>query len=158
MIKRFLSFYNKIDNEIHSQKVKYCEDWPMSYTLTALQVAKMFFKHIFKYPGMLADIVSNRYPHFTTLFRQELFNLLDTHAHPQTDGQTKRVNHRLEDYIRCYVQADQKDLLDHIDMLEFCYNSSKYSATGKQVLRPLALVSHVVHDKISDNIDVKKMA
>ena len=48
-----------------------------------------------------------------------------------------------------------------------CYNSSKHFATGfspfelatgKQVLTPLALVSHVVHDKISDNIDVKKMA
>ena len=80
-------------------------------------------------------------------------------AHPQTDGQTERVNQSLEDYIHCYVQADQKDWVDHIDMLEFCYNSSKHSATGfypfelaigKQVLIPLYLVSHVVQDKIKE--------
>ena len=80
-------------------------------------------------------------------------------AHPQIDGQTERVNQSLEYYIHCYVQADQKDWVDHIDMQEFCYNSSKHStigfspfelATRKQVLTPLALVSHVVRDKIKE--------
>mgnify|MGYP002776776121 CR=1 FL=1 len=79
-------------------------------------------------------------------------------AHPQTNDQMERVNQSLEDYIRCYLQAYQKDWVDHIDMLEFCYNS-KHSAigfspfelaTGKQVLIPLALVSHVVRDKIKE--------
>ena len=106
---------------------------PTKPPLTTLQVAKLFFKHIFKYPGMLADIVSNRYPHFTTLFRQELFNLLDTHAHPQTDGQTKRVNHRLEDYIRCYVRADQTDWVDNVDKQEFCYNAAIHSSIGLEL-------------------------
>ena len=114
---------------------------------------------------MPAVITSDTDPHFTNRFWQELFKLLDTQlqmsstAHPQTNGQMERVNQSLEDYIRCYVQADQKDWTDHIDMLEFCYNSSKHSATGfspfelatgKQVLTPLALVSHVVRDKIKE--------
>ena len=51
---------------------------PTKPLLTALQLAKLFFKHIFKYHGMHAAIVSNRDPHFTTLFQQELFKLLDT--------------------------------------------------------------------------------
>ena len=52
-------------------------------------------------------------------------------------------------------------------MLEFCYNSSKHSATGfspfelatgKQVLTPLALVSHVVRDKIKEfDVDMKNL-
>ena len=58
-----------------------------------------------------------------------------------------------------YLHADHKDWVHHIDMLEFCYNSSKHFATGfspfelatgKQVLTPLALVSHVVQDKIKE--------
>ena len=28
------------------------------------------------------------------------------------------------------MQADQRDWVDHIDILEFCYNSTKHSATG----------------------------
>ena len=140
---------------------------PTKPPLTALQVAKLFFKHIFKYHGMPAAIISDRDPRFTSQFWQELFKLLDTQlrmsstAHPQTDGQTERVNQSLEDYIRCYVQADQKDWMDHIDMLEFCYNSSKHSAigfspfelaTGKQVLTPLALVSHVYVIKLKSQM------
>ena len=99
---------------------------PTKPPLTALQVAKLFFKHIFKYHGMPAAIISDRDPRFTSQFWQELFKLLDTQlqisstAHPQTDGQTERVNQSLEGYIRCYVQTDQKDWVDHIDMLEVC--------------------------------------
>ena len=57
------------------------------------------------------------------------------------------------------MQEDKKDWVDHIDMLEFCYNSSKHFATsfspfelaiGKQVLTPLTLVSHAVRDKIKE--------
>ena len=85
--------------------------------------------------------------------------------HPQTNGQTKRVNQSLDDHVRCYVQAGQKDWVDHIDMLEFCYSSSKHSATGfspfelgKQVLIALALVSHVVRDKIKEfDVDMKNL-
>ena len=68
---------------------------PTKPPLTALQVAKLFFKHIFKYHGMLAAIISDRDPRFTSRFWQELFKLLDTQlrmsstAHPQTDGQTE---------------------------------------------------------------------
>ena len=114
---------------------------------------------------MPTTIVSNRDPCFTSRFWQELLKLLDTQlqmsstTHPQTDGQTTRVNQSLEDYIHCYVQADQKDWLNDIDMLEFSYNSFKHPtigfspfelAIGKQVLIPLYLVSHVVQDKIKE--------
>ena len=63
-----------------------------------------------------------------------------------------------------YLHADHKDWVHHIDMLEFCYNSSKHSATGfspfelatgKQVLTPLALASHVVQVKSKEfDVDV----
>ena len=51
---------------------------PTKLPLISVQVAKMFFKHIFKYHGMSATIVSYRDPRFTSRFWQELFKLLDT--------------------------------------------------------------------------------
>ena len=69
-------------------------------------------------------MVTDRNPRFTSQFWQELFKWLDTQlrmssmAHPPTDGQKERVNQSLEDYIRCYVQADQKDWV----VISICWN------------------------------------
>ena len=49
---------------------------------------------------------------------------------PQTDGQTKRMNLVLQEYLRNYVNADQTDWADHISMAEFRYNNTKYLETG----------------------------
>ena len=68
--------------------------------------------------------------------------------YPQTDGQTKRLNRGIEDYIRCYIQPNHKNWVDLLDTLEFCYNSTVHSATGftlfqlstgVEVLTPLAV-------------------
>jgi hypothetical protein len=52
---------------------------------------------------------------------------------PQTDGQTKRVNLVIlviQQFLRNYVVADQQDWVDHLELVEFCYNNSAHSATG----------------------------
>ena len=109
---------------------------PAKTPLTTLQVAKIFFKYIFKYHGLPQAIVSDRDSRFTSLFWQELFKTLGTELrlsssfHPQTDGQTERLNRGIEDYIRCYIQPNQKNWVDLLDTLEFCYNSAVHSATG----------------------------
>jgi hypothetical protein len=54
-------------------------------------------------------ILSNRGTQFTSNFWRGLFQLLgvkinlSTTYHPQTDGQTERVNQILEQYLRCTV-------------------------------------------------------
>ena len=69
---------------------------PVRPPLTAIHVAQLFFKHVFKYHGLPQAIVSDRDPRFTCKFWQELFKLLGTQlrmcsvAHPQTNGQTER--------------------------------------------------------------------
>ena len=55
---------------------------------------------------------------------------LSTAEHPQTDGQTERVNQVLEDMLRAYVSKRQSNWEDYLPILEFAYNSSKHVTTG----------------------------
>jgi hypothetical protein len=40
--------------------------------------------------------------------------------HPQIDGQIKKVNGVLNQYLRYYVGADQKVWGEHLSLMEFC--------------------------------------
>jgi len=48
--------------------------------------------------------------------------------HPQTDGQTERVNQILEHYLRAYCIRDQDDGVDLLPFAEFCYYNTAYTA------------------------------
>jgi len=48
--------------------------------------------------------------------------------HPQTDGQTERVNQCMETFLRCFVNAVPSKWFDRIHLAEFWYNSSWHSA------------------------------
>jgi hypothetical protein len=54
---------------------------------------------------------------------------MNTSFHPQTNGQTERVNLMIQQFLRNYVATDQQDWVDHLELAEFCYNS-EHSATG----------------------------
>ena len=68
-----------------------------------------------KHFGLPKDIISDRDARFTGRFWVELFKLLgselkfSTANHPQTDGQTEIINGHLEEYLRHYVTATQKN-------------------------------------------------
>jgi hypothetical protein len=55
---------------------------------------------------------------------------LSTAFHPQTDGQTERMNQVLEAYIRAFCDSDQLNWPDLLPYAEFAYNNSVASATG----------------------------
>ena len=50
--------------------------------------------------------------------------------HPQTDGQTERVNQVLEDMLCAYVSDRQTDWDSYLPLLEFAYNSRPHKVTG----------------------------
>ena len=69
-----------------------------------------------------------------------------TANHPQTDGQTERINHLLKEYLRHYVTESQWNWVILLGTAQFCYNLHKLSTTemspfeivlGKQPMTPL---------------------
>jgi hypothetical protein len=55
---------------------------------------------------------------------------MSTAFHPQTDGQTERVNRTLEEVLRAYVSADQADWDKRLPLAEFAINNSVQASTG----------------------------
>ncbi|GJW24010.1 putative nucleotidyltransferase, ribonuclease H [Tanacetum coccineum] len=83
--------------------------------VTANDTTKLFFKNVVKYWGVPNVIVSDRDLRVTGRFWTELFKIIGTdlkfskNFHPQTDGQTERVNALLELYLWHYMSANQHD-------------------------------------------------
>ncbi|KAK8590647.1 hypothetical protein V6N13_057538 [Hibiscus sabdariffa] len=135
---------------------KYATFIPASKVCPAEEAARLFLKHVVKYWGVPKTIVSDRDTRFTGRFWTELFKLLgsdlnfSTSFHPQTDGQTERVNALLEIYLRHYVSATQRDWPKLLDVAQFSFNLQRNEATsrspfeivtGQQPLTPNAVVS-----------------
>src|SRR5882724_6464633 len=57
-----------------------------------------------------------------------------TAYHPQTDGQTERVNQELEVYLRFYINYQQDDWSQWLDQAEFVQNSNFHEAVQNMPL------------------------
>ena len=86
----------------------------VKHPYTTSTIAQLFMDNIVKLHGLPNSIVSDRDIIFVSAFWKELFKLyrvnlqLSTAYHPQSDGQTERVNQCLELYLRCAVQDSPK--------------------------------------------------
>ena len=54
---------------------------------------------------------------------------MSTANHPQTDGQTERMNRTLEDMLRCLVNFHQDDWDHLLPLVEFAYNNQINAST-----------------------------
>ncbi|KAF1319763.1 Pol protein, partial [Globisporangium splendens] len=93
-------------------------------------------EHVFRYHGLPESIVSDRDPRFTAAFWRELFRLLGTDLalstadHPETDGQTERVNRVVEDILRSIAVDHPRDWSRWLPYAEFAINSSEHASTA----------------------------
>lgn len=115
---------------------RYAHFLPLKHPFTAFQVATVYISNIFKLHGLPAAIVSDRDKVFTSTLWRELFRLSHTQLkmssayHPQTDGQTERVNQCLETYLRCFAHACPAKWVDWLHLAEFWYNTSPHATLG----------------------------
>jgi len=54
---------------------------------------------------------------------------LSTTFHPQTDGQIERMNQKLEQYLRFFIDHKQKNWPEYLALAEFTINNKVHSAT-----------------------------
>lgn len=52
-----------------------------------------------------------------------------TAFHPQSDGQTERINQVLEAYLRNFINYDQNDWVELLPLAEFAYNNASVKST-----------------------------
>jgi hypothetical protein len=100
----------------------------VKYPVTAY--AELYIARILSLHGIPKTIVSDHGPQFVSKFWEELHKSLGTkllHSsayHPQTSGQTERVNQILEDMLRaCILEFPQK-WDECLPLAEFSYNNS----------------------------------
>ena len=109
---------------------------PNHSTDEAPDIASLYVNHIFRLHGLPRSFVSDRDPKFTSGFWRGLFDLLRTKlsfsstAHPESDGQTERINGILEVMIRHFVSANLDDWSHLLPYLEFAYNNAPQKSTG----------------------------
>ena len=79
---------------------------PVHATIATIDTVAHFVDAVFRHHGLPENFVSDRDPRFTSAFWTSSLELLSTKlqmstaAHPETDGQTERVNRVLEDVLR----------------------------------------------------------
>jgi transposase InsO family protein len=108
---------------------------PCQKTINAEETATLLLHEVFKLHGLPEDITSDRGPQFASKFWARLFELLGAKInlssayHPQTDGQSERVNQVLEQYLRCFIDHQQSNWSELLPLAELAYNNSRHAST-----------------------------
>ena len=109
---------------------------PVRDTYEVADVDRVFINEIIRFHGVPKKIISDRDSRFTSRFWVCMQSTLGTQLnlstayHPETDGQTERVNQVLEDMLRMYVMDQQSHWEKYLPLVKFAYNNSYHSSIG----------------------------
>jgi len=108
---------------------------PTTEKTSAEGLARVFRDNVWKLHSLPESIISDRGPQFAAGLMRELNKMLgiksklSTAFHPQTDGQTERVNQELEQYLRMFIDHRQEQWPEWLGTAEFTYNNKAHSST-----------------------------
>lgn len=129
---------------------------PTTTNVTATEVARLFVQHVIRLHGVPRSIVSDRDHNFTSNFWKTVCEMwqmkqrMSTAFHPQTDGQTERVNRVLEEYLRSYVNPMQDNWDEFLPLAEFAINDSYQTSIG---MSPF-FMTYGCHPRMPDTLDL----
>ncbi|GJP35691.1 hypothetical protein CLOM_g20228 [Closterium sp. NIES-68] len=110
---------------------------PTHTTARTEVTTQLFVLYIISQHGIPTTLISVRDPKFTSKLWKEQISLLGTKLamssayHPQTDGQTKRLNQIVEQLLRAACKDEISKWCLHLHILEFAYNNATHAATGQ---------------------------
>ena len=109
-------------------------------TLSAKDFASLYVDNIFRLHGLSREFITDRDVRFTSAFWKGVTELLGTKLamsssfHPQTDGQSERVNQTLETYLRHFVSAELNDWDLLLPRAEFAHNAAYHESIRRAPL------------------------
>ena len=115
---------------------KYGYFLPYMEASTTQSLAYVFMRTVAAQHGLPQQLISDRDKLFTSNFWKCLMeqlgvkHKLSTAFHPQTDGQTERLNQTLEQYLRSYVNWHQDNWVELLPTAQWAYNSSTNESTS----------------------------
>jgi len=108
---------------------------PTTEKTLAEGLARLFRDNVWKLHGLPKSIISDRRPQFAAGLMRKLNEMLGIKSklsmafHPQTDGQTEKINQELEQYLRMFIDHRQEQWPEWLGTAEFVYNNKAYSST-----------------------------
>lgn len=109
---------------------------PTVKTIDSDGTGDLFTAKIFPHTGLPDAIISDRGPQFASrVFKRHLQKLridsaLSTAYHPQSDGETERVNQEILQYLRAFVDLHHDDWVDWLPLACFAHNNRVHASTG----------------------------
>ena len=109
---------------------------PLTKLPSAKETAEIMINHVFRLHGIPLEIVSDRGPQFACAFWKAFCTLIGAKSqlssgfHPQTNGQTERLNQELEKSLRCLVEGSPNSWVNALPWIEYSYNSLPVSSTA----------------------------
>ncbi|KAM9412399.1 uncharacterized protein ACWYII_026600 [Salvelinus alpinus] len=109
---------------------------PLTKLPSAKETAELVINHVFRVFGIPQDMVSDRGPQFASRFWKAFCQLIGATAslssgyHPESNGQTERMNQELETTLRCMVSNNPSTWSSFIVWAEYAHNTLCSSSTG----------------------------
>ena len=110
---------------------------PTTTNVTAKETAELLLTNVVRLHGLPDAIISDRGHEFVAALFQEVWKAMGTELrmstayHPQSDGQTERVNRELEQQLRTHANRTGSNWKQWLSVVEMHYNSDVHESTGK---------------------------
>ena len=140
---------------------------PCNEAMDAPQFAKLFVRQVIAEHGVPANIITDRDKLFTSKFWEGITDTLgikrkmSTAFHPQTDGQSERMNQTIEQYLRMFINETQDNWVELLPVGMTAYNNAPTDATGSSPyflnngrdMRNLEIVGTTKNDRSLDTVE-----
>ncbi|KAM4055897.1 integrase core domain-containing protein [Hirsutella rhossiliensis] len=96
----------------------------------------VFISRVYCLHGTPDNVISDRGSQFISEFWRQVSDRLGVRLrhssafHPETDGQTERINAGIEQYLRAFMNFHQDDWVDWLPLAEFATNNVTSETTG----------------------------
>jgi hypothetical protein len=104
-------------------------------SLSAVGAARLYYRNVWRHHRTPRRYISDHGLQFIAEFTCKLWRLIgiepatSTTYHPQTNGQTERVNQELEQFVRIFTSYKQDDWDKLLPAAKFAYNNHIHSST-----------------------------